>query len=80
MKVTGYGTAISESTRGSSELNELRYEWRSSELCDKISILSLPYRLSILCLFALVAIAAAIVAKLVRNTWHCFTEKAEKNF
>ena len=30
-----------------------------------------------LCL-ALVAIATAIVAKLVTNTWHCFTEKAEK--
>ena len=28
---------------------------------------------------ALVAIATAIVAKLVTNTWHCFTEKAEKN-
>ena len=65
------------SARGSSELNQLRYVWRSSELCDKISILSFPYRLSIL--FALVAIATAIVAKLVRNTWHCFTEKAEKN-
>ena len=28
--------------------------------------------------FALLAIATAIVAKLVTNTWHCFTEKAEK--
>ena len=28
--------------------------------------------------FALVAIATAIVAKLVTNTWLCFTEKAEK--
>ena len=41
------------STRGSSELNELRYGWQSSELYDKISILSFPYRLSILCLFGL---------------------------
>ena len=41
------------SARGSSELNELRYGWRSTELCDKISILSFPYRLSILCLFGL---------------------------
>ena len=28
---------------------------------------------------ALVAIATAIVAKLVTNTWHCCTERAEKN-
>ena len=28
---------------------------------------------------ALVAIATAIVAKLLTNTWHSFTEKAEKN-
>ena len=28
---------------------------------------------------ALVAIATAIVAKLVTNTWHWFTENAEKN-
>ena len=28
---------------------------------------------------ALVAIAAAIIGKLVTSTWHCFTEKAEKN-
>ena len=27
---------------------------------------------------ALFANATAIVAKLVTNTWHCFTEKAEK--
>ena len=29
--------------------------------------------------FALVAIATAVVAKLETNTWHRFTEKAEKN-
>ena len=41
------------------------------------------YRFHIDCRYfvclALVAVATAIVAKLVTNTWHCFTEKAEKN-
>ena len=40
------------------------------------------YRFHIYCRYcvclALVAIATAIVAKLVTNTWHCFTEKTEK--
>ena len=40
------------------------------------------YRFHIDCRYfvclALVAIAMAIVAKLVTNAWHCFTEKAEK--
>ena len=46
-------------------------------------IKSLYYRFHIDCRYfvclALVAVATAIVAKLVSNTWHCFTEKAEKN-
>ena len=46
-------------------------------------IKSLYYRFHIDCRYlvclALVAIATAIVGKLVTNTWHCFTEKAEKN-
>ena len=41
------------------------------------------YRFHIDCCYfvclALVAIATAIVAKLVTNTWHCFTEKVQKN-
>ena len=41
------------------------------------------YRFHIDCRYyvclALVAIAMAIVAKLVTNIWHCFAEKAEKN-
>ena len=48
-------------------------------------IKSLYYRFHIDCQYfvclALVGIATAIVAKhpkLVTNTWHCFTEKAEK--
>ena len=40
------------------------------------------YRFHIDCRYfvclALVAIAMAIIAKLVTNTWHYFTEKAEK--
>ena len=40
------------------------------------------YRFHIDCRYfvclALVAIATAIIAKLVTNTWHCFTEIAEK--
>ena len=45
-------------------------------------IKSLYYRFHIDCQYfvslVLVAIAMAIVAKLVTNTWHCFTEKTEK--
>ena len=45
-------------------------------------IKSLYYRFHIDCRYfvclALVAIATAIVAKLVTNIWHCFTEKTEK--
>ena len=67
------------SARGSSELNELRYGWRLSELCDKNLniIVSISIVDTFVC-FALVAIATVIVAELVTNTWHCFTEKAEK--
>ena len=40
------------------------------------------YRFDIDCRYfvclALVAIATAIVAKLVTNTWYCFTEKVQK--
>ena len=69
MKIIGYETAISDICPWQQrELNELCYGWRSSELCDKISILSFPYQF--ICL-ALVAIATAIVAKLPKRQKKC---------